>query len=356
METTTISNISDNKPNMDRLELYLVDKKIKRDTHPNLPLYIWNYTEKVQFKKLWDDLTIICRGLVTDFNGNIIARSFSKFHNMEEVNELPNLDYTIFEKVDGSLGILFNYQDEWIFCSRGSFKSEQALKGRAILENKYPQYINLDKNLSYIFEIIYPENKIVVNYGNKESLIYLSSFNTLGEEFMLYDNMKEFGFEIINIINPNNSLKDLKELNIEGKEGFVVRFSNGYRIKIKFENYKYLHKNLNNLNVKFIYESIREDKSTEELLTIIPDEFNDWYAKIRDYIDNRYEKLYKEIITIFTNSYDSDKRKFYINIKFSEYKSVLFGLHDKKDNKKIRYAIFNFIPLSELKELFDDIN
>ena len=38
------------------------------------------------------------------------------------------------EKMDGSLGILFNYQDEWILATRGSFTSPQAIKGTEILK------------------------------------------------------------------------------------------------------------------------------------------------------------------------------------------------------------------------------
>jgi len=53
--------------------------------HPTLPLTIWNYTEKVQYESLWDEVTLSARGLVTDGNGRVVARPFSKFFNIEEV-------------------------------------------------------------------------------------------------------------------------------------------------------------------------------------------------------------------------------------------------------------------------------
>ena len=39
--------------------------------------------------------------------------------------------------VHNSLGILFNYNDEWLISTRGSFESEQAIHAMEILKNKY---------------------------------------------------------------------------------------------------------------------------------------------------------------------------------------------------------------------------
>jgi hypothetical protein len=121
--------------------------------HPTLPLQIWNYTPEVQFMELWDDITIQCRGLVTDNEGNIVARPFKKFFNIEEGKHVPTEDFEVFEKMDGSLIIMFYYDSEWIFASRGSFTSEQAIKAKE-LSTKYPLH-KLNKNNTYMFEIIY---------------------------------------------------------------------------------------------------------------------------------------------------------------------------------------------------------
>jgi len=47
-------------------------------------LTIWNYSRKVQYENLWDDVTLQTRGLVTDDKGKIVPRPFGKFFNMEE--------------------------------------------------------------------------------------------------------------------------------------------------------------------------------------------------------------------------------------------------------------------------------
>jgi len=74
------------------LEKYYQNGLVLKQTHPTLDLSIWNYSPKVQYEKLWDDVTKICRGLVTNSEGKIIARPFKKFFNYEEhsVNEIPN--------------------------------------------------------------------------------------------------------------------------------------------------------------------------------------------------------------------------------------------------------------------------
>jgi RNA ligase len=149
---------------LDKLKKYHEEGLLYSQVHPNLPLTIWNYTERVQYENLWDDITLMCRGLVTDNEGNIVARPFRKFFNIEENKHTPTRDFDVYEKMDGSLGIFFYYKGEPVFATRGSFTSEQAIKGKEIL-NKYNWEYGTYEGYTYLFEIIYPENKIVVDYN-----------------------------------------------------------------------------------------------------------------------------------------------------------------------------------------------
>ena len=96
------------------LEKYHQDGLLHKQTHPTKDLTIWNYSPKVQYERLWDEITIMCRGLVTNSKGEIVARPFKKFFNYEEhkPEDIPNEHYEVFEKMDGSLGILFYYEKE----------------------------------------------------------------------------------------------------------------------------------------------------------------------------------------------------------------------------------------------------
>lgn len=138
---------------LNRLNEYYEKGLVYKQVHPTLPLTIWNYSPTCQYEGAWDEITLQCRGLVTDDQGNVIARPFKKFFNMEEGRHTPTKDFEVFEKMDGSLGILFFYQDQWILATRGSFTSDQAVKGRELLE-KY-DYQRLDPEYTYLFEIIF---------------------------------------------------------------------------------------------------------------------------------------------------------------------------------------------------------
>ena len=119
------------KYNLEVLSGYIERGLVIKQNHPTLPLSIYNYSRTCQYDGMWDDITLNCRGLVLDLDGNVIAKPFPKFFNYEEhtPEEIPNESFEVYEKMDGSLGIFFYYEGEWHMATRGSFTSEQAIKG-----------------------------------------------------------------------------------------------------------------------------------------------------------------------------------------------------------------------------------
>ena len=273
---------------------------IKQD-HPTLPLSIYNYSRGVQYEKLWDPITLECRGLVLDNEGNLIAKPFPKFFNYEELPAeiIPNEHYNIYKKMDGSLGICFYYEGEWHMATRGSFTSDQAIKGKQMLDKENTKY-GMIPGYTYLFEIIYPENRIVVDYGGAEKLVVLAVYdNETGKEGKI-ENMVSEGFEIVEEIKDwKTGWSDLKKDISDSEEGFVVRFKNGMRMKIKGDEYVRLHKILTNFSTTDIWELLRTDGNLNEFLERVPDEFDEWvrrvvgdlkYAKFS--IDERAGKLH----------------------------------------------------------------
>jgi RNA ligase len=141
--------------NLDILNKYIEDGLLECQSHPTLPLKIYNYSRDCQFEKKWDSITLAMRGTVIDNEGNLIAKSLNKFFNIEEIgiNNLPNEEFEVFEKMDGSCIICFYYNNQWICASRGSFTSPQAIRANELLL-KYP-IEKLNKKNTYIFEVIY---------------------------------------------------------------------------------------------------------------------------------------------------------------------------------------------------------
>lgn len=100
---------------INKLKQYEKDGWIMSHEHKDLPLLIWNYTQATQYEGKWDDITLNCRGMVTDTEGNIVAKGFKKFFNYEEnKTTIPtDLDWTrVYDKLDGSYIQLFNYKGQ----------------------------------------------------------------------------------------------------------------------------------------------------------------------------------------------------------------------------------------------------
>ena len=245
------------------LEKYYSDGLLYKQVHPTLPLTIWNYTEKVQFENLWDEVTLMCRGLVTDDKGNIVARPFKKFFNMEEGKHTSTDDFKVYEKMDGSLGILFNYDGEWVMATRGSFTSDQAVKGMEMLSNY--DYNKLHKDFTYLFEIIYSENRIVCSY-DFEDVVLLGVVNTKdGYEVNLHGDLdmriqnlvRNVGLNVVKLYDGISDYSVLKEMVKDNAEGFIVLFSNGDRMKVKGVEYLRLHKIMTNVSTTGIWECLK---------------------------------------------------------------------------------------------------
>ena len=304
-------------------------------THPILPLTIWNYTEKVQYESLWDEVTLATRGLVTDSSGRVVARPFSKFFNLEEGKHQPTQEFEVFEKMDGSLGIVFVWEGQVVYATRGSFASDQA-KWMATWGDRYNFSNILVEGYTYLFEIIYPENMIVVNYGGESRLVLLGVIKTdTGEETSWTDLSLVDGWDLVKRYDGISDYTLLKGMVESNREGFVVRFSNGDRVKIKGEEYLRLHRIMTNLSTTAIWEVLSNGGDILSTLTDVPDEF---YDKIHQYskeLMDKYTKLedeYHFIFKILSRSDDFEFRAgFAERAKRYKYPAILFKMYDDKD-------------------------
>jgi len=259
------------------LEQYYNDGWLIKQVHPTKDLTIWNYSRKTQWEKHWDDITLMCRGLVTNSKGEIVSRCFKKFFNMEELepSQIPNEPFDITEKMDGQLGLLFFYDNEWILASRGSFTSIYAEKGWKLLQ-KY-KYKKLDTRYTYIFEIIFKEGRIVCKY-DFEDLIMIGCINIeTGIEKLIHNtDLSGFGFKLVKKYDGVNDFKVLKSMIADDAEGYVVRFRSGLRMKIKGEEYCRLHAIITGISSRDVWEHLKNDKPLDEFLINVPDEFDNW--------------------------------------------------------------------------------
>jgi len=330
---------------------------ITKRKHPKWDLWILNYTPKCSYDSAWNDITRLCRGLIIDSKDNIICRPFEKFYNWEEIEtKWPDIfnkykdkkPLRVSEKVDGSLGI----------ATRGSFESEQAIRGSEILNKKYLDelwklrpYMGI---YTFLFEIIYPENKIVVQY-DEEKLVLLDVIeNSTGNSKL--DNFSNLNFKTATQYHWS-SYDNLKSKNIKNKEGYVLIYDDNYRIKIKFENYIKLHYLKSNVSNYSIWEMLKNNESVDDLIKELPDEMYDWVKNIVEYFESMEFTTNALIINIWNESkhlLNISRKNFalYINsVVEPRLRSALYAMADKKD---IHPYIWNILK-PEQKTYFNKI-
>lgn len=308
---------------------------VREQQHPTLPLSIYNYSDKCQFERLWDDVTLQCRGLVMH-GDTIVARPFRKFFNDGEHtdDQIPwHLPCEVTEKLDGSLLIVFHFDGEWHFATRGSFTSEQAQRGKEIFERMYG-HCGLVKSVTYLFEVIYPQNKIVVDYGSLEDVVLLAMIDTAtGNELPLSLNA-DHDFTLVRSLPPGANAQDLRGIIRDDEEGYVVRFENGFRIKVKGERYMELHRLISGVSSRSVWEYLSEGKPFDEMLATIPDEFGDWIRAERamqcDLFDAVMERT-REAVDAVENLPDRKSQALKILAEFKDVSSTAFAMLDGKD-------------------------
>ncbi len=307
---------------------YIVQQK-----HPTENLYIYNYTPKAQYNGAWNELSLMCRGLILDNTYQIIARPFIKFFNFTEVayKPIPNTAFEVYEKLDGSLGILYWINNVAYIATRGSFTSQQAIKATAILNQKYSNLLpTLNKAYTYLFEIIYPENRIVVDYGTTVEIILTAIIEIATGKDIPIGNT---GFITAKKIMGIQDFKMLHLQNIDNKEGYIVKFANDYRIKIKFENYLRLHRIITNVSTINIWEYLSNEEEISAIIEQVPDEFYNWVKATVADLQNKYLVIEKTCIADYKEL--TDKKTTALYFVTCCYPAVLFAMYNNKNYKSI---------------------
>ena len=292
------------------LNSHLANRFVGVQTHPTLPLRIFNYTHLAPH---WGDGTIdYCRGLIVDNEDNIIARPFKKFHNLNTASipetleeNLPSYQPLILQKYDGSLGIYWQYGEHFGIATRGSFTSPQAQWAtKWFLEHRDGRpfeapYHTLEE-LTPLFEIIYNENRIVVKYRFEGLVLLGLTHKETGME-ICYQGVMEIGaHNNIRVANSltGTSLAALKEANDPNEEGFVVSYprfnQDDLKVKIKMADYVRLHRIITGLNAHSLWEIFKVQGSLDFLKDTPP--------HVKKWAGSWYEKLWREHSEIWTDA------------------------------------------------------
>lgn len=311
---------------------------LKMRQHPTAPLVIWNYSEKCVYEKHWNEITMACRGLITDVHGKIVARPFPKFFGVDEWrgmgNEIPDEPFEVFEKLDGSLGILYWVGHVPQIATRGSFDGEQAREAMNILAMKGSTW-SFHPAYTYLFEILYKANRIVVDYADRRELVLLAVIETeTGEEVggaELQRIGNSIGFTVARRFDGVTDFDSIMALGGANEEGFVVRFASGLRLKIKLAEYVRLHRLMTGVTPRKIWELLSTDHSIEELIQLVPEEFAEWCRGVARDLRSRYAAIEGECLMEYARMGPFPGRKeAALHIVTRPYPAVLFKMLDKK--------------------------
>lgn len=246
----------------DQLGHMVVDGYVRVQQHPTQPLSILNYTEKAQYERVWNPVTRTCRGLIVEQGTDeIVARPFPKFFNHNEpaatgINLTERV--TVTDKMDGSLGILYPLKSGGhAIATRGSFTSEQALHATNIWARRYAHRWTPNPSYTYLFEIIYPGNRIVVDYGDNDDLVLLGAVHIETGRSYSPDEMVSHGWPgiVVDIFPYRTFSEALAAPPRPGMEGLVVHFrETDQRVKIKQDDYVQLHRIITGFTARRLWE------------------------------------------------------------------------------------------------------
>lgn len=319
--------------------------------HPDYPYAIYCYTKQAMFDRKWNDVTKICRGLiVNEDTSEVLARPFKKFFNLGEPDApvWGHTDWvTIYDKVDGSLGIAYDTPDGPAIATKGSFTSEQALFATELLRGQYERYFHDDAHTD-LFEIIYPENRIVLDYGDTKELRYLGSIDiNNGTDYWNGMLMRHWGIPTNHFMLAGTYVGILDAIDLErpNAEGVVLfNEDTGERLKLKQEDYLELHKVMTGLNERQLWQWLTEGKSIVEILSDLPEEIHDWATPILAHLVDQFLYIDREIHLAFKESQHLDRKEFALfnQGKDAVTKGALFAKYDD-DEKRLAEIIWKAV-------------
>jgi RNA ligase len=303
-------------------------------------LSLYNYTDECVFQNNWNFHTKSARGLVLDQDGKVIAKPFDKFWNLNErpetvLHALPQEIPELSEKYDGSMMVVFENPEtgHWQSVTRGCWDNMQTQFTNKWLANG--NSARLEPGHTHIFELIAPWNRIVVAYP-KEDLVLTGLVHTESARDFSYKEVREFAISrgITPVYFENKPLHSLKmdDPSVVNQEGFVARFSNGFRVKIKYESYVLLHRIVTGLSIKGIWESLSTGKDID--LSHVPEEFRAWFVEEKLKLFDAYREIEKRVNTVFETIPKTGTRKESALeiLKHKDIAAILFQMLDKNPN------------------------
>lgn len=309
-----------------QLHEYIKQGYIRATKHPTRPLWIYNYTQKTQSEGFWNELTMMCRGLVLDEKGAIIIRCPEKFFNYNEPHAAQiNLDNAwISEKLDGYyISIRKDSQYGLIVTSRGSFDNQYVAAAKKILGNK-----SLVRNDTYFCELCqnFEGDETIIVTKHPEPKLVLWGLRSVGDTWR---DLRVWGtgWEISRYYTQKEMRKYLKG-EVEG----VVAFDpeTWERVKIKTDWFIQRHRAISHCSKKHVWEILKDGGHVDDM--DFPDELLPQLKKWEKELNDEFEAEWLLITSLRAAYYGYNKKAIALSMDIpNSYKPYLYYLFDNNE-------------------------
>jgi hypothetical protein len=308
-----------------------------------------------------------CRSLVIDYDKEqIVLYPYKKFFNINErqetskekvIEKLRQSKIVYFtNKLDGAYIAIRYYNNEFVVSSSAGLdpatnwhvkKGYEYLAGNKNLQTA----IKDNANNTFIFELIDKDDPHAINYSQWPQGLYLTGIidnngNDLSPHYVV-NLAEQYGILHTTIIRRsfNDIYNSLNDNSISNQEGYVL-YLDGYRVKMKYNTYVLMHKELSKLvTPKSTIAAIRNN-TFDDFIAKIPAAFQDlvlsyaqdaWeYAEMQSNITQDYlTQVYK-----YFNTEDIDRKDamLYITNNISkEYQAWVRNSFLNKTNDYLKY-------------------
>lgn len=253
-----------------------------------------------------------CRGILFNKDGSIMMRRLHKFFNVNERDEtqMGEIDFTrhhvILEKLDGSMitPVVFDGNIRW----GTKMGITDVSMGAELYVANHTQYEALardciSRSMTPVFEWCSRKQRIVIDHP-QDRLVLIAIRHNWSGEYVKYDELQEWGAEYqVEVVRAyegtaaNMAALLAETRDVEGMEGWIIRFDDGEMHKIKGDWYCRIHKTKDNLSL---------EKNLIEL--IVNEKLDDTKAFMLEEDRHRVEKFEAEFWSGFNNSVHSYER------------------------------------------------
>jgi hypothetical protein len=303
--------------------------------YPNLVLLKYNQIESPKNHPIVRE----CRGIILDEDQawKVVSMGYRRFLNFGEDGADPiDIESSkVYEKLDGTLICLYNYNNEWLVSTSGmpdafgrvgknDFSFEE-LFWKTWRELNYD--LDIDPNYTYMFELMTKYNQLVVQH--QKSRIVLHGARHVLDLQEIDPDMVPTSWEKVRWISFNGNWDKLIQIadSLEPRdaEGFVVCDKNFNRVKLKSRKH-------------VMYFHMRQSVNTEKILQIILANEGDEFLTYCSEWKNEFEELIKKVkklqllIESVWECYKNinNKKEFASKAKNYAFSSILFSLYDLK--------------------------